>query len=154
MVRIPEDRMRVAQLMINAAVHYGCLAMLDLAVHGRNGEPVSTSDIISRNGIPGPFLLQILRSLKSTGWVGAVRGSRGGYQLRVDPDKITLLDIVEAIGTGEDCEPTGCRDAVGQEVLRQCWGDAMQRYRGHLAKVRLGDLVRQCQDCQESMFYI
>ncbi|MEM1228231.1 MAG: Rrf2 family transcriptional regulator [Planctomycetota bacterium] len=144
-------------MMINAAAHYACLAMLDLSLHADSPTPVRTSEITRRNQIPGPYLNQILRTLKANGWVHATRGSQGGYRLAIDADSITLLDIVEAIGCietypGHDAD--GDVPATPSQALQECWSSASESARCQLAQVRLGDLARQCRDQGSAMFYI
>ncbi len=72
-------------MMISARVHYACLAMLELAMRQDDPAPVAIREIADRHGVPGPFLVQILRTLRAAGWVQSVRGSQGGYRLSVDP---------------------------------------------------------------------
>ena len=152
-------------MVINAAVHYACLAMMDLAIHGgvANGGdssgnhevvPVRSSEIIRRNDIPGPYLVQILRTLKATGWIQAVRGSQGGYLLVVAPDSITLLDIAEAIGCPDSIEPARDDEPSAQRALKKHWRDADEQSRQQLARVRLGDVIRSVRESEEPMFYI
>ena len=89
-------------MMISARVHYACLAMLELAMRQDDPAPVAIREIADRHGVPAPFLVQILRTLRTAGWVQSIRGSQGGYRLSVDPSKITLLDIAEAVGCRRD----------------------------------------------------
>ena len=58
-------------MVISARVHYACVAMLELAIQSDEGSPVAIREIADRHGIPGPFLVQILRSLRALGWVQA-----------------------------------------------------------------------------------
>lgn len=146
-------------MVINAAVHYACLAMMDLAIHGEaSGDgvrtPVRSAEIIKRNEIPGPYLVQILRSLKAAGWVQAVRGAQGGYLLVVAPDSITLLDIAEAIGCPDSIEPARDDEPTAQRALKKHWRDADEKSRQQLARVRLGDVIRTVRQSEEPMFYI
>jgi Rrf2 family protein len=141
-------------MVINAAVHYACLAMMDIAIHGEDGVPVRSSEIIRRNEIPGPFLVQILRTLKSTGWVKAVRGSQGGYQLIVQPDAITLLDIAEAIGCPDLITPAHAEEPAAHAALKKHWRDADEQSRMQLSRVRLGDVIRSVRQSEAPMFYI
>ena len=141
-------------MVINAAVHYACLAMMDLAIHGEEGVPVRSAEIIKRNEIPGPFLVQILRSLKTAGFVKAVRGSQGGYLLEVAPDSITLLDIAEAIGCPESIEPARDDEPSAQRALKRHWRSADEKSRQQLSRVRLGDVIRSVRESEEPMFYI
>jgi len=141
-------------MAFNAAAHYACLAMLDLALHQGDGTPVRAADITHRNDIPGPYLLQILRSLKSAGWVRATRGSQGGYQLVADPADISLLDIAEAVGCGETASPCEATENTGERALRRCWQRAVEKSRQELAKIRLSDLATECKSQDAAMFYI
>lgn len=141
-------------MVISARVHYACLAMLELAIRRDDTSPVAIREITDRHGVPGPFLVQILRTLRTAGWVQSIRGSQGGYRLAVDPTKITLLDIAEAVG----CQDTGYRGdgttSPADELLQQHWERAAKASRVILEQVRLSDLVERCQHGDAAMFYI
>ena len=141
-------------MMISARVHYACLAMLELAMRQDDSAPVAIREIADRHGVPGPFLVQILRTLRAAGWVQSVRGSQGGYRLSVDPAKITLLDIAEAVG----CQEAGCRTegkaSAADEMLQGFWDQAADASRRVLSRARLSDLVERCLHGDETMFYI
>ena len=110
-------------MVISARVHYACVAMLELAIQNDEGSPVAIREITDRHGVPGPFLVQILRSLRALGWVQSIRGSQGGYRLSVDPATITLLDIAEAIGSQE----TGCRTEANRTPIATMLAGTMGR---------------------------
>jgi Rrf2 family protein len=141
-------------MMISARAHYASLALLELAIHNDSGVPVTIREITDRHGVPGPFLVQILRTLRSVGWVQSLRGSQGGYRLVVDPSQLTLLEIIEAVG----CQDTGpraeCQGTAADEMLQRVWDDATEASRRVLAETRLSDLVEQTRHGDASMFYI
>ena len=141
-------------MVISARVHYACVAMLELAIQNEEGSPVAIREITDRHGVPGPFLVQILRSLRALGWVQSIRGSQGGYRLSVDPATITLLDIAEAIGSQE----TGCRtEATSTPIaamLQDQWDEAAEASRRVLGQATLSGLVERAQHGDASMFYI
>jgi Rrf2 family protein len=65
----------------------------------RPGSSASQSrEIAARQGIRGPYLDQILASLKREGIVRSIRGAGGGYALARQPNQIRVLDVVEAVG--------------------------------------------------------
>lgn len=141
-------------MVISARVHYACLAMLELALRSEDGAPVAIREITDRHGVPGPFLVQIFRTLRTAGWVQSIRGSQGGYRLSVDPAQITLLDIAEAVG----CQEAGSR-ADGEatradEMLQEFWDDAAEASRKILHRARLSDLVERARHGDATMFYI
>ncbi|MGB7344403.1 MAG: Rrf2 family transcriptional regulator [Pirellulaceae bacterium] len=141
-------------MVISARVHYACLAMLELAVRVDDESPVAVREITDRHGVPGPFLVQILRTLRSVGWVQSIRGSQGGYRLSVDPKQITLLDIAEAVGCQESGCQSGTKSTKASELLQQSWEAAAEASRGVLTSVTLGDLVERSRHGDAAMFYI
>jgi Rrf2 family protein len=145
-------------MQISARVHYGCLAVLELAARHDEDRPVTLREITSRHRIPQPFLVQILQSLKSAGMVTSTRGSQGGYRLAVAPDRLTLLDVAEAIGGLESASgvPSAPADDPTTEAaaLGGAWEAADQAARRVLAETRFDDLVRRCSGSTAAMFYI
>ncbi len=141
-------------MSISARVHYAALAMLELALRSDASAPVAVREITDRHGIPGPFLVQILRTLRAAGWVQSVRGSQGGYRLMVSPEQITLLDIAEAVG----CQEMGCQTEAtatpADKMLQEFWDDAAEASRHVLSQARLSDLVERCRHGDATMFYI
>ncbi|MDW3116993.1 MAG: Rrf2 family transcriptional regulator [Roseovarius pacificus] len=66
-----------------------------------DGNVLPGRSLAELHGVSETYLLKHLRSLAAAGIVDALPGPRGGYRLSRAPDRITLLDIVEAIdGTG------------------------------------------------------
>ena len=141
-------------MQIPARVHYGCLALLELAVRGDDERPVALREIAVRHGIPQPFLVQILQQLKSVGWVTSTRGSQGGYRLIVEPQQLTLLEIAETIGSGEGGCSAGADRTPEATQLRSAWDAAADAYREVLAQTRLSDLADRCAESGQAMFYI
>ncbi len=141
-------------MVISARVHYACLALLDLALRHEDSAPVAAGEITERHGIPGPFLVQILRTLRTAGWVESLRGSQGGYRLTVDPARITLLDVAEAIGCQEGRGKSEGTATVEGELLEEVWDRAAEASRQVLATTTLGDLVDRCRHGEATMFYI
>lgn len=140
--------------MISARVHYACLAMLELALRSGGAAPVAAGEITDRHGIPGPFLMQILRTLRGAGWVTSVRGSGGGYRLSADPTQITLLDIAEAVGCQEGGPKHESAATPADRMLQECWEEAAEAWRQSLGQTRLSDLVERSRHGDAAMFYI
>ncbi len=141
-------------MVISARVHYACVAMLELAIQNEEGSPVAIREITDRHGVPGPFLVQILRSLRALGWVQSIRGSQGGYRLSIGTATITLLDLADAIGSHE----AGCRTEAKHTrmaaILQEQWDDAAEASRRVLGQATLSGLVERAQHGDASMFYI
>ncbi len=61
------------------------------------GEVIMVDKIAKAKKIPKSFLAKILQKLTKAGIVKSFRGVKGGFQLTVKPQKISLLDVIEAI---------------------------------------------------------
>jgi Rrf2 family protein len=55
------------------------------------------SALAEYHGVPGPYLAKSLQALARAGLVASVPGRGGGYRLGRPAERITLLDVVEAV---------------------------------------------------------
>ena len=143
-------------MQISAKIHYGCLAMLELASRHEEDRPVALREIVARHPIPQPFLVQILQSLRTAGLITSTRGSSGGYRLTKSPCDISVLEIATAIGCGDSMTTSGDFSNANnhQEAVRQIWTRADQAARDILAQTCLNDLMSACGENAAEMFYI
>jgi Rrf2 family protein len=58
-------------------------------------EPVTTSEIASGLGLSSSYTESILKELREAGLILAHRGPGGGYQIRGNPEDISLWDVVK-----------------------------------------------------------
>jgi len=74
------------------------LALRSLVVIGldETGEPLSPPQLAQRLRCSPTYLAKVLRSLVRAGILDSFRGAKGGALLARSPEKITLLDVVEA----------------------------------------------------------
>lgn len=79
---------RSAEYAIRACVH------LALAPEGKF---VMARVIAEREDIPAHFLAKILQDLTRKGMLKSNKGPSGGFALKIPPEKLRLLDIVEAL---------------------------------------------------------
>ncbi|MCP4318204.1 MAG: Rrf2 family transcriptional regulator [Hyphomicrobiales bacterium] len=61
------------------------------------GATLSGKALAEFHGVPESYLLKNLKALVTNGILSSVPGPKGGYRLARTPDKISLLDIVEAV---------------------------------------------------------
>ena len=54
-------------------------------------------DISEKSGVTLRFALKILRKLASDGIVVSYKGASGGYELAIDPDELSLGQLIECI---------------------------------------------------------
>lgn len=128
--------------MINNRTEYAIRALWQLAEAKEN---FSTSEKIAQaQEIPGKFLPQILSDLSRAGLVRSVRGYGGGVRLARPAEKITLLDIMEAVqGTIflYDCVkgPIDCHKEPDCKLIK-VYKKAQEAMKGEMKKVTLDDL--------------
>lgn len=124
---------------------YALLALLELASHYSDSEPLQIRQIAAEQNIPDRYLEQLLATLRRAGLVRSQRGARGGYLLSREPWKITLLEVVNCIeGTDTQLSESG-RESKSVEgmVIREIWQEAGQAADAVLQKYTLQDLAEQ-----------
>ncbi len=122
---------------------YAVTAMLDLALRYDKGA-VTLADIAKRQGISLSYLEQLFAKLRRSGLVDSVRGPGGGYNLAMEPNKISVAEIIVAIN--ENIDATRCggeKNCHGDEtcLTHQLWEDLSVRIHEFLDGITLGDLV-------------
>ncbi len=83
-------------MQLSTKVRYGIRAMLEIALQ-YNGKPVMASYIAEKQVLSRKYLENLLNMLRVNGLVKSIRGSKGGYILSKEPEKITLEEIVIAL---------------------------------------------------------
>lgn len=76
---------------------YALLALLHIARHSAEGQPVRIQTISEERGIPAKYLEQLLRTLARSGYVKARRGVGGGYRLALAPEKIDIASVIRLL---------------------------------------------------------
>lgn len=137
---------------------YALLALLELADHYSENEPLQIRQIAAEQNIPDRYLEQLLATLRRSGLVRSQRGAKGGYVLSREPWKITLLEIVSSI-EGTDMQPSELdREAKSIEgmVIREVWHEAGRAADAVLQKYTLQDLAEKRNSRQQLdlMYYI
>ena len=82
---------------VTKAVRVALNTLVDIASHSANGRLVPAPEIAKRQHISVSRIELLLRPLRESGLVTAVRGRAGGYQLSKDPRIIAIKDIVLAM---------------------------------------------------------
>lgn len=144
----------------NSKLRYALCASVDLAMHPRV-EACQSREIASRQNIPGPYLDQILASLKAAGIVRSIRGASGGYSLARTADRISVGDVVRALmrtdrlfsSLNED-EPKDLNAPLVLWVVRDFEEQVEKLLNEHLDATSLADLVSQKSSLNDSLSYM
>ena len=84
-------------MRISAKADYAVRAMVELAA-AADEKPVKAERIATAQGIPLNFLENILGELRHAGLVRSHRGAEGGFRLAKDASKISVADVIRAVG--------------------------------------------------------
>jgi Rrf2 family protein len=130
-------------MKLSRTVAYAVQATLQLA-ETKSATPVPCSQLAAEGNMPERFLLQILRHLVTHGILHSTRGVEGGYTLDREPERISLLELIEAIDgpllaevqTGEKL-PMPC-----ETRLREALGKITENTRRDLDAVKVSDLMQ------------
>ena len=144
-------------MKLSAKAEYACLAVLELALRHDRAEPARLVEIAAPNAIPERFLVQILLQLKGAGFVSSVRGAGGGYHLAVEPQEISVWDIVQTVDgptmTVANDEHVG--SSPGWRVLRKVWNETSRIEQEHMQQIDFAHLAELARAQNASnMYYI
>lgn len=126
---------------------YGARAMLDLALHTTDSNPVALGAIAQRQEISEEYLEQIFSALRKSGIVESVRGAQGGYRLARPAEKITVGDILRVLEgslSPVDCvqesNPVPC-SRFEECVMKDVWAKMRDSINAAVDSFTLADLV-------------
>lgn len=128
---------------INARTDYGLMIMCELAKNPK--KTIAVSGLAKRLGSSSVYLIQIAKPLLAAGFIKSKEGSGGGYFLAQAANKISLLDILEAldgkIATRCDSGASCCSQA-GHCTQRSLWGELLNDFKKTLRRKSLASLVK------------
>lgn len=123
-------------------------AVLDIA-YNAGGEPVQSSEITARQGIPRRYLEQTLQALVRANILIGVRGPRGGYRLARERRRITVGDIVRVVQAGEGASSPGAdlpNSEIGAKVIQPMWVDLQSSLMARLDELSIDALCQRASE--------
>jgi Rrf2 family protein len=139
--------------LFSAKTEYACVALLELARHHNDPNPLRLKAISEKHDISHRFLVQILLQLKTAGLVASTRGASGGYHLGRPPEQITIADIVNVIDPPEPPRTDEVPTALAQAV-REVWAQILVAQKKILETTTLADLIQRSQAEYEIIYQI
>ncbi len=128
-------------ISFTGASNLGVHAMAYIAAQN-HAKPVTLREITDHLKCSGTHLAKVLAKLTRHEYLESSLGAGGGYRLKVDPSKTTVLELVEVIDgplpltqclLGESvCEPGSC-------VFKNLVDEMRELFVSHLAGVTLAD---------------
>lgn len=108
-------------MRLSTKVRYGLRSLIALAQE--NGELLSISVIASEQELSQNYLENIFAEFKKAGIIESVKGAKGGYRLIVDPNEISIVDIMEMldheIHVGGNKKHDVLNDIINQRVYER-----------------------------------
>jgi Rrf2 family iron-sulfur cluster assembly transcriptional regulator len=123
---------------------YAVTAMLDLAFHSQIN-PVTLTDIATRQTISLSYLEQLFARLRKAGMVTGVRGPGGGYKLSRDPKEISIAEIISAVDEPIDSTKCGskknCQKNNQPCLTHDLWMGLSGQIRNYLEGISLAEVL-------------
>jgi Rrf2 family protein len=130
-------------MRISRSTGYALLAAGYIAQHQKQGIILS-QDIAKKYNIPLEYLLKILQQLVKANLLRSKRGPRGGFSLGRPLNKITLLQVIEAVDGPMTSQLHLDEHAKGERFAKkveQVYGKAVAQARAVFEKAKLVDLL-------------
>jgi len=136
-------------MKVTAQEEYGLRCLLQVAAHTA-AEPITLTEISSREGMSVPHVAKLMGLLRQGGLVDSVRGRSGGYVLTRPPGQISIADVLTGLGErifdAEYCErfhgadDQACVHAGGCNI-RSVWSRVESIISDVLRKTSIADLL-------------
>ena len=129
--------------IVSTKGRYALRVMIELA--NNLGRKVPLKDIANDQGISLKYLESIMPPLTKAGFVTAIHGKGGGYELAVSPDECTLAEIITAVEgpilTVSCLDPEiVCKRSSKCKTL-PIWKGFDETINDYLSKIKLSDLL-------------
>jgi Rrf2 family protein len=135
-------------LRLSKKLLFAIEAVVDIA-YNAGEEPVQSSEITRRQGIPRRYLEQVLQTLVRDGVLRGVRGPRGGYRLARERRRITVGEIIRIVrqleGTPDPTSEAGGSE-IGKRVVRPLWQQMQDEMMARFDAMTIEDLCARARD--------
>jgi len=81
---------------LSKKVEYALIAMRHMAI-ARGRGVVTAKEIADTYAIPYDLLAKVMQTLTRKGFISSYQGVRGGYVFTLDPDKVKVSEVINAI---------------------------------------------------------
>ncbi len=132
--------------LITRNTDYALRAVLHIAGQNRK-DLASASEIARRQKISYQLTCKLLQKLQKAGIVRSTMGAKGGYRLAKMAEKVSLLDVIEAIQgkiSLNKCILPGFKCPLKRNCkLRPRFQQMQETLKESLIETKLSDLVKQ-----------
>jgi Rrf2 family cysteine metabolism transcriptional repressor len=132
-------------------LEYACRVLAQLGLTYGQDKLAHIETLATAESIPANYLVQILNELRNAGLIVSKRGKQGGYALARAADKITLLEIVQAVD-GELLERNFENAGHSGERVASIWCEIGESFEAKMREYTLSDFIVKGKDAE--MYYI
>lgn len=132
-------------MRISRSTGYALLAVGYIAKHQEKGIILSQS-VSKEYDIPLEYLLKILQQLVRANVLRSKRGPRGGFSMAKPPNKVTMLQIIEAVDGPMISQLDLAEQAKGEKFsvkAEKTYEKAIAAARNVFEKAKVSDLLRK-----------
>jgi len=150
------DGQKYTLLELSAKAEYALLALIELASHPDPKNPLTITEITTRQPIPDRYLEQIFTLLRRGGIIQSQRGAKGGYTLTKEPWQVTILDVLTSVEGNRKERGADIKASVEQELVHEIWHQASVTFQASLRECTLQDLCQRRDSRRQvnHMYYI
>lgn len=145
-------------MRISAKGRYALAAVIFMANHQHDAEPMTVSKVSTELNISKIYLEQVFALLKRGGFVKSVKGAQGGYWLNRKPEDISAYDIMHV---AEGVLFEGAQDVVLESapeidrVIRdEIIGELDESIKVVLGRISIASLAEKTRREPAHMYYI
>ena len=149
-------------MKISSKVQCGIVALIDIAMNSSDNTAVTVFSISERQKISPKYLEQILMVLKQAKIIKGIKGSKGGYLLAKNADKILFTDILNALDVtilSDDFDENEEDSPVIETLNTFLWNRMNNGLKEYAGSISLQNAVDRCNEtisekADNFMYYI
>lgn len=138
-------------MKLSHKLEYACRVLAQLGRTFGQDKLAHIETLALAEAVPANYLVQILNELRTSGLIVSKRGKQGGYALARAPEKIALVEIVEAVD-GELLERNFEDAGHSGERVAGIWSEIGQAFESKVREYTLEDFI--VKDADAEMYYI
>jgi len=131
------------KMKISSSIGYAIIAVCYIA-KSEDKKIVMTQGISEQYNIPLPYLLKIMQQFVRANVLRGKRGPRGGFSLARPANKITMLEILEAIDGQMGCQLDLFEQAPNDKFcvkVEKVYQKAVAQVKAVYEKTKLSDMI-------------
>lgn len=145
-------------MKISTKGRYGLRALIYLGIR-YNQEKVSVKEIAETQDISPKYLEQIFSILKKNGIVKSIQGANGGYYLDIDPEELTVYDVLNVLEGeidiyDEDKNKKYEPYDIEYMLVNDVWKKLNNNIILFLKNIKISDIIKKYDKTNKNMFYI